>query len=72
VGIGDRLLTLTDGGELLVLAADAAEFEPLARYEVAQSGTYAHPVPTRQGVLIKDISSLSLWQISGAGTEDGR
>ena len=72
VGIGDRLLTLTDGGELLVLAADAAEFEPLARYEVAQSGTYAHPVPTRQGVLIKDISSLSLWQIRAAGTEDGR
>ncbi len=72
VGIGDRLLALTDGGELIVLAADATEFRPLARYEVAQSGTYAHPVPTRQGVLIKDASSLSLWQIPDAGAEDGQ
>ncbi len=65
VGLANRLVALTDGGELIVLPADGGEFQPLARYEVAQSSTYAHPVPTRQGVLIKDTSSLSLWQTPG-------
>ena len=72
VGIGDRLVAITDGGELIVLATDATKYQPLARYEVAESGTYAHPVPTQQGVLIKDASSLALWQVPESGTENGR
>ena len=62
-------MALTDGGELIVFAAETAEFQPLARYELAESGTYAHPVLTGEGVLIKDDSSLSLWGIPGSEDE---
>jgi outer membrane protein assembly factor BamB len=60
---GDSLLVLTDGGELLVLDPMAESFAPKRRYSVAGSPTWAHPVPTRSGILIKDESTLALWRI---------
>ena len=71
VGLGDRFIALNDGGELIVLAAADSSFRPLARYQVAESATYAHPVPTPRGILIKDASSLALWRTPGQ-TEDRR
>jgi len=56
-----RVLALTSGAELFVIDPAASEFRPIARYTVAESATYAHPVPTDQGVLIKDSSTLALW-----------
>jgi hypothetical protein len=59
---GDSLLVLTEGGELLVLDSQAESFIPKRRYRVADSPTWAHPVPTASGILIKDQSALALWQ----------
>ena len=59
--VGDWVLALTDGGELFVWGVDASSFEPVRRYLVADSATWAHPVPTGLGILVKDESSLSLW-----------
>jgi len=56
-----RVLALTSEAELFVIDPTAAEFLPVARYDVADSATYAHPVPTGRGVLIKDGSTLALW-----------
>ncbi len=58
---GDRILVLTDGAELIVLPVEADAYQPLARYTVADSPTWAHPVPSEQGILIKDLSTLALW-----------
>ena len=56
-----KVLALTSGAELFVIDPAASEFRPVAQYTVAESATYAHPVPTNRGVLIKDNSTLALW-----------
>jgi outer membrane protein assembly factor BamB len=66
------LLVLEGDGTLLVLPQDAASFSPTRRYRVADSATYAHPVPTDLGILVKDENGLSLYgrvprSASGAG-----
>jgi outer membrane protein assembly factor BamB len=63
VAVGRHLLLLKDDAELLVTSLDADRFAPVASYTVAQSPTWAHPVPTAQGVLIKDLDSLALLRL---------
>ena len=58
-----HLLILTTKGELLVLKADADAFEPLRRYKVADTPTWAHPAIVGRRVLVKDRTSLALWMI---------
>jgi outer membrane protein assembly factor BamB len=60
---GGSLLVLTTGGELLVLDAAAERFAPVKRYTVAESPTWAHPIPTAAGILVKDESHLTLWSL---------
>jgi len=63
VAVGRDLLLLKDDAELLVIRMDADTFAPIATYTVAQSPTWAHPVPTAKGVLIKDLDSLALLRL---------
>jgi len=56
---GDLLLLLKDNAELIVARASGNGFEPLHRYEVADSATYANPLVRPQGVVVKDNTSLS-------------
>src|SRR5262249_6211387 len=67
IAAGGFVLGLTADGELIVLRPDALQFTPVAQYHVAESPTWAHPVPTSQGLLIKDKTGLTLWSI-GTGT----
>ena len=60
---GDRLLLLKDDGELIVAAAGAKSFEPLRRYKVADSPTWAHPVILDNAIVIKDADSLALFTL---------
>jgi hypothetical protein len=39
-------------------------FEPLRKYSVADSPTWAHPVLVGHGILIKDATNLALWDPS--------
>jgi hypothetical protein len=55
------LLVLESDGTLLVAAADAKSLAPGRRYRVAETATYAHPVPTELGLLIKDEDGLALF-----------
>jgi outer membrane protein assembly factor BamB len=63
VAVGRDLLLLKDDAELVVVRMDADRFAPIATYTVAQSPTWAHPVPTERGVLIKDLDSLALLRL---------
>jgi outer membrane protein assembly factor BamB len=56
---GDLLFLLKDNAELIVARASGAGFEPLHRYEVATSSTYASPLMLPKGMVIKDTTSLS-------------
>lgn len=61
VAAGDFWFALEDDGELLVLRKDAGTFEPVRRYAVAKSATWAQPVISGNRVFVKDVSTLSLW-----------
>jgi outer membrane protein assembly factor BamB len=58
---GDSVLVLQGDGTLLVLPARARSFAPSHRYRVAESATYAHPVLTEAGLLVKDEDGLALY-----------
>ena len=57
------LFLLTDAAELIVAKSDAKAFEPIKKYTVATSPTWAHPVVMGKGILIKDASTLALLSI---------
>ena len=60
---GDKLFLLTDSAELIVAKASGAAFEPLRRYTVAGSPTWANPLLSGKCLLIKDTESLTLWSL---------
>jgi len=56
---GTMVFVLTTEGDLLVLPLKGDSFAPVRRYRVASSPTWAHPVVTGEGVLVKDRDSLA-------------
>ena len=54
VSAGGAMLALTTDSELIVLPQKVDTFAPARRYRVAESPTWAHPVVTGEGVLVKD------------------
>jgi len=63
VRAGESVLVLQGDGTLIVLPTDGGSFSPLRRYPVADSQTYAHPIPTRSGILVKDEAGLALYAV---------
>lgn len=63
---GSSLLVLEGDGTLVVAPADGATVTPSRRYRISDGGTYAHPVPSRRGLLIKDQDGLSLFALGRA------
>jgi len=58
---GDLLFMLKDDGELIVAKASPTAFEPVKRYTVADSATWAQPTIAGNRIFIKDTNSLALW-----------
>jgi len=56
---GNLLFLLKDNAELIIAKATGDAFEPLHRYQVADSSTYADPLMLAKGIVIKDNTSLS-------------
>jgi outer membrane protein assembly factor BamB len=54
---------LTDGAEMFVFRGGATAFEPIRRYTVADSATWAAPVIAGNRIFVKDVSNLTLWGI---------
>lgn len=63
VKAGDLLFLLDDDGELIVAKANRAAFEPLKRYMVADSATWAQPAITGKRIFVKDDRVLTLWTV---------
>lgn len=55
-----QVLFLDDDAELWVVPVDVGSYDPVARVQVADSPTWAHPVPTGTGLLVKDREHLTL------------
>ena len=60
---GNTIFSLEDDSELVVIRLGRERFEPVARYKVAESDTWTQPVISGNRVLVKDVSSLTLWTI---------
>jgi outer membrane protein assembly factor BamB len=63
VDAGSALLALTPKGELIAFEPSDKEYKTLATYKVADSDTYAYPVPAGKGVFVKGKDALTLWNI---------
>jgi outer membrane protein assembly factor BamB len=63
VKAGDLLFLLNDDAELMVARSSRTQFEPLKRYTVADSATWAQPAISGNRLFIKDVSSLTLWTL---------
>jgi outer membrane protein assembly factor BamB len=63
VKAGQLLFLLNDSTELIVARASRTAFEPLKRYIVADSATWAQPAISGNRIFIKDVNSLTLWTI---------
>lgn len=59
INVGGTLLALTNDAQLLVLPSAATAFAPAARYTVATSPTWAHPVFLGDHILVKDETTLA-------------
>lgn len=57
------LLMLTADGNLFAVQKNAQGFQQLAKYAVADSATFAHPVVSGKRVLVKDEAALTLWSL---------
>lgn len=60
---GSTIFSLEDDGELVVMRASRTAFEPVKRYQVAESATWTQPVVSGNRVFVKDVSSLAMWTI---------
>ena len=61
----ERLLfLLNDDAELIVARAGRAGFEPVARYVVADSPTWAQPAISGSRIFVKDVDTLTLWMLA--------
>lgn len=57
------LFLLNDDGELILARVSRRGFEPIVRYTVADSATWAQPAISGNRIFIKDTTSLSLWTV---------
>lgn len=60
VRAGDTIFSLEDDAELLVVRNSRTGFEVTARYEVADSATWAQPAISGNRIYVKDVSALAL------------
>jgi outer membrane protein assembly factor BamB len=57
------MLALPSTSELIVYKPDGKAYTEIAKYKVAETPTYAHPVISGKRVFVKDQDSLAMWTI---------
>ena len=60
---GDTIVSLQDDAQLLVLRHGRTEFDPIARYDVADSATWTQPTLAGNRLYVKDVDTLTLWTV---------
>ncbi|MGE3510149.1 MAG: PQQ-binding-like beta-propeller repeat protein [Vicinamibacterales bacterium] len=64
VRAGDYIVSLENDGELVIMKSDAAAFELVRKYKVADGETWSEPVLSGERILIKDLNHLTLWALN--------
>ncbi len=60
---GETVIALTTNSELVFFAAKDDDIHEHARYEVADTPTWAHPVIAGKAIYVKDEGSLTRWTL---------
>jgi outer membrane protein assembly factor BamB len=63
VDTGSVMIALTLKGELLVYEPSGKQYTERARYKVAETETWAHPIITGNRIFVRDKDSVTLWSI---------
>ena len=63
LNVGHTILSLEDDAALLVLPYSRTAFDPVRRYEVADSSTWTLPTIAGNRLFIKDVETLRLWTV---------
>jgi outer membrane protein assembly factor BamB len=76
VAQGDRILALTNAGELLLIAADPSEYRVLDSVEVAAVETWAHLAVDDGELFVREQEGLTAWAwrseaVAAPGAADG-
>jgi outer membrane protein assembly factor BamB len=61
VSAGSLLLFLNTDAELTIANVNPKKYDPIKKYDVADSPTWAHPALSGKNLLVKDLKSLTLW-----------
>jgi outer membrane protein assembly factor BamB len=61
---GQALLMLTNEANLIIQPISAKDYAPVAKYTVAGSSTWAHPLVLGRRILVKDESTLISWSFN--------
>lgn len=64
VKAGNVLFFLNDDGQLIVARTSPTAFEPIQKYTVADSATWAQPTVSGNRIFVKDVSNLTLWTLN--------
>ena len=57
------MLGLGVKGELIAFKAEATQYTELAKYKVADTDTWAHPIVTGNRVFVRDKESVAMWTV---------
>ncbi|MCH7556475.1 MAG: PQQ-like beta-propeller repeat protein [Planctomycetes bacterium] len=63
VSAGSCLVVLANDSELIVYKPSDKEYSEIARYKVADTPTYAHPIISGNRVFVKDQESVAMWML---------
>ena len=64
IASGDQVLSFSVDGDLEVLSIENGEASSVAGYTVAESSMWSHPALLENGMLVKDLTHLRLWDLS--------
>jgi outer membrane protein assembly factor BamB len=64
VRAADTLFILEQDGEMVVMKANRTGFNPLRRYQMAMSETWAQPAISGNRIFVKDVANLTLWTVN--------
>jgi outer membrane protein assembly factor BamB len=60
---GPVLLVSTTNAELIVARPNAAKFDEIKRYTIADSAVWAHPAVAGRLLIVKDVDKLICWAV---------
>ena len=63
VDAGSAILALPNTSELIVFKPDGKAYSQIAKYKVAETATYAHPILSGNRIFVKDQDSLAMWVV---------